>query len=63
LLEQYSGSSLGISEATMMIQTVAESGAGMAGARVIHANVYATQPSAKYGGEEQEDNTISKILR
>jgi acyl-CoA dehydrogenase len=48
LPEAFGGSGLGISEATMMMQTIAESGAGMAGAQAIHANVYATQPLAKY---------------
>ncbi|KAI4609239.1 uncharacterized protein J4E87_011068 [Alternaria ethzedia] len=42
LPEAYGGSGLGISEATMMMQTIAESGAGIAGAQAIHANVYAT---------------------
>ncbi|KAL1306286.1 hypothetical protein AAFC00_004372 [Neodothiora populina] len=47
------GSGLGILEATMMLQTISESGAGMAGAQCVHANVYATQPVAKFGTEEQ----------
>ncbi|KAI4940447.1 hypothetical protein J4E86_010827 [Alternaria arbusti] len=62
LPEAYGGSGLGISEATMMMQTIAESGAGIAGAQAIHANVYATQPLAKYGSEEQLRSTIPKII-
>jgi acyl-CoA dehydrogenase len=54
LPEAFGGSGLGISEATMMMQTIAESGAGMAGAQAIHANVYATQPLAKYGTEDYQ---------
>lgn len=53
LPESFGGSGLGISEAVMMMQTIAESGAGMAGAQAIHANVYATQPLAKFGTEKQ----------
>lgn len=49
LPEALGGAGLGISEATMMMQTIAESGAGMAGAQSIHANVYATQPLANFG--------------
>jgi acyl-CoA dehydrogenase len=45
LPEKLGGSGLGISEATMMMQTITESGAGMAGAQAIHANVYATRAS------------------
>jgi len=62
LPEAYGGSGLGISEATMMMQTIAESGAGIAGAQAIHANVYATQPLAKYGSEAQSRETIPKII-
>lgn len=61
LPEALGGSGLGISEATMMMQTIAESGAGMAGAQAIHANVYATQPLARFGSEQQLQ-TIPKIV-
>ncbi|KAL6884471.1 acyl-CoA dehydrogenase/oxidase [Trichoderma evansii] len=56
------GSGLGISEATMMMQTITESGAGMAGAQAIHANVYATQPLAKFGTNEQLESIIPNII-
>ncbi|KAJ4328362.1 hypothetical protein N0V84_001233 [Fusarium piperis] len=62
LPESLGGSGLGISEATMMMQTITESGAGMAGAQSIHANVYATQPLAKFGSKEQLETTIPKIV-
>lgn len=62
LPERYGGSGLGISEATMMMQTIAESGAGIAGAQAIHANVYATQPLAKYGSEAQLNDTLPNII-
>jgi acyl-CoA dehydrogenase len=53
LPEAVGGSGLGISEAVMMMQTITESGAGMAGAQAIHANVYATQPLSRFGSEKQ----------
>ncbi|RMJ18856.1 hypothetical protein CDV36_001469 [Fusarium kuroshium] len=62
LPESLGGSGLGISEATMMMQTITESGAGMAGAQSIHANVYATQPLAKFGSREQLEMTIPNIV-
>ncbi|GAP89298.2 putative acyl- dehydrogenase [Rosellinia necatrix] len=62
LPESLGGAGLGISEATMMMQTIAESGAGMAGAQAIHANVYATQPLAKFGTKEQLESTIPNII-
>jgi acyl-CoA dehydrogenase len=62
LPESLGGAGLGISEATMMMQTITESGAGMAGAQAIHANVYATQPLAKFGTKDQLESTIPNII-
>lgn len=46
----------------MMMQTITQSGAGMAGAQAIHANVYATQPLAKFGTRQQKEETIPRII-
>lgn len=62
LPEELGGGGLGISEATMMLQTIAESGAGMQGAQSIHANVYATQPVMKFATEDQRGRFLSKII-
>ncbi|KAM7195942.1 acyl-CoA dehydrogenase fadE12 [Naviculisporaceae sp. PSN 640] len=62
LPESLGGAGLGISEATIMMQTITESGAGMAGAQSIHANVYATQPLAKFGTAKQLEDTIPNII-
>ncbi|KAL4790662.1 acyl-CoA dehydrogenase/oxidase [Aspergillus venezuelensis] len=62
LPEENGGAGLGISEATMMMQTITQSGAGMAGAQSIHANVYATQPLAKFGNKEQINEVIPNII-
>ncbi|RAK99340.1 acyl-CoA dehydrogenase family protein [Aspergillus ibericus CBS 121593] len=62
LPEELGGAGLGISEATMMMQTITQSGAGMAGAQAIHANVYATQPLARFGTREQLGETIPNII-
>ncbi|KAL3428440.1 acyl-dehydrogenase [Phlyctema vagabunda] len=62
LPESLGGSGLGISEAVMMMQTITESGAGMAGAQAIHANVYATQPLARFGTKEQLESIIPNII-
>ena len=53
---------MGISEATMMLQSIAESGAGLAGAQSIHANVYATQPVAAFATDDQKDRFLRKII-
>lgn len=63
LPESASGSGLGVREATMMMQTISQSGAGMAGAQAIHANVYATQPVAKFGTDAQKAAFLPRIIR
>ncbi|KAL9599415.1 MAG: hypothetical protein Q9219_003852 [cf. Caloplaca sp. 3 TL-2023] len=62
LPEELGGAGLGISEATMMLQTVSQSGAGIAGAQSIHANVYATQPVAKFATKEQRHRMLPKLI-
>ena len=62
LPEELGGAGLGISEATMMLQTISQSGAGMAGAQSIHANVYATQPVAKFATEEQRKRMLPRLI-
>lgn len=62
LPEELGGGGLGISEATMMMQTISESGAGMGGCQSLHANVYATQPVAKFATEEQRSRLLPKLI-
>ncbi|KZZ95218.1 acyl-CoA dehydrogenase [Ascosphaera apis ARSEF 7405] len=63
LPEEQGGAGLGISEATMMLQTIAQSGAGLAGAQSIHANVYATQPVAKFATPEQRQEMLPRLIK
>ncbi|KAK5656457.1 hypothetical protein OQA88_4840 [Cercophora sp. LCS_1] len=58
----HGGSGLGISAATTMLEAITASGAGMAGAQSIHANVYATQPLAKFGSPSQVSSLIPDII-
>ena len=62
LPEDIGGSGLGISEATMMLQTISQSGAGIAGAQTLHANVYATQPVAKFATEDQKRRMLPGLI-
>ena len=52
--EQYGGSGLGVTEATIMAQAIAESGAGMSGASAVHINIFGLNPVAVFGTEEQK---------
>jgi acyl-CoA dehydrogenase len=63
LPEELGGASLGISEATMMLHTISESGAGIQGAQSIHANVYATQPVAAFATPEQRERFLAPLIK
>ncbi len=52
--EAYGGSGLGITEATVMMQAIAESGAGMSGASAVHINIFGLNPVVVFGTEEQK---------
>ena len=62
LPEDLGGAGLGISEATMMLQTISQSGAGIAGAQSIHANVYATQPVARFATNAQRKSMLPRLI-
>lgn len=57
------GAGLGISEATMMMQTISQTGAGMGGAQSVHANVYATQPVAKFANQQQRRDMLPGLIK
>ena len=54
LPEAYGGAGLGITEAALMMRTIAESGAGMSGASAVHINIFGLNPVAVFGSEEQK---------
>jgi acyl-CoA dehydrogenase len=51
--EEYGGAGLGITEAAIMMRTIAESGAGMSGASAIHMNVFGLNPVVVFGTPDQ----------
>jgi acyl-CoA dehydrogenase len=51
--EAYGGAGLGVTEAAIMMRTIAESGAGMSGASAIHMNVFGLNPVVVFGTQEQ----------
>jgi acyl-CoA dehydrogenase len=60
--EAVGGAGLGITEAAIMMQAVAESGGGMAAASSIHGPVFSMQPVALFGIEEQRQRMIPPVL-
>ena len=60
--EAVGGAGLGITEAAIMMQAVAESGGGMTAASSIHGPVFSMQPVAEFGTEKQQQRMIPPVL-
>ena len=60
--EAYGGSGLGITEATVMMQAIAESGAGMSGASAVHMNIFGLNPVVEFGSEEQKHRMLPPLI-
>ncbi len=60
--ESVGGAGLGITEAAIMMQAVAQSGGGMAAASTIHGPVFGLEPVILYGTEEQKQRMIPPVL-
>ena len=60
--EDYGGSGLGIQEASIMMQAISESGAGMTGASAIHMNIFGLNPVVVFGTEEQKQRYLPPLI-
>jgi acyl-CoA dehydrogenase len=60
--ESVGGSGLGITEAAVMMQAVAESGGGMSAASAIHGPVFGLEPVMLFGTDEQQKRMIPPII-
>ena len=60
--EQYGGSGLGITEASIMMQTIARSGAGFSGASAVHMNIFGLNPVVVFGTEEQKRRMLPGLI-
>jgi len=58
----YGGAGLGISEAALMMQEVAASGAGFSGASSIHMNIFGLNPVVVFGSAEQKDRFLPPLI-
>jgi acyl-CoA dehydrogenase len=61
--EEYGGSGLGITEAAILMQAVAESGAALQGASAIHLNIFGPNPIVVFGTEEQKKRILPDIIK
>jgi acyl-CoA dehydrogenase len=60
--QAYGGSGLGITEATIMMQTISESGAGMSGASSVHMNIFGLNPVVQFGSEAQKQRMLPPLI-
>ena len=61
--EEYGGAGLGIGEAAVLMQAVAESGAAMSGASAVHMNIFGLQPVVVFGTDEQKRRMLPPLIR
>jgi len=61
--EAYGGSGLGISEAAVLMQTIAESGACMSGASAVHMNIFGLNPVVVFGTDEQKRRMLPPLIK
>jgi acyl-CoA dehydrogenase len=60
--EKYGGAGLGITEAVVMMQAIAESGAAMSGASAVHINIFGLQPVVVFGTDEQKARMLPPLI-
>jgi acyl-CoA dehydrogenase len=60
--EAFGGVGLGLTEASIVMQTVARSGAGFSGASAIHLNIFGPKPLERFGSEEQKRHHLPRLI-
>ncbi len=61
--EAYGGSGLGIAEAAVMMQAIAESGAAFSGASALHMNIFGLNPVVVFGSDEQKARFLPPLIK
>jgi len=60
--EEFGGSGLGITEAAVVMQAVAQSGAGFSGASAVHMNIFGLHPVVVFGNKEQQQRWLPPLI-
>jgi acyl-CoA dehydrogenase len=60
--EAYGGAGLGISEAALMMHTIAATGAGLSGASAVHMNIFGLHPVVVFGSEAQKQRWLPPLI-
>jgi len=59
--EAYGGSGQGITEASLLLEAVAASGAAMNGATPLHLSIFGMHPVVKYGSEDMKQKYLPRV--
>lgn len=59
----HGGAGLGITEATVMMQAISESGAGFSGASAVHMNIFGLNPVVVFGTPAQQARWLPPLIR
>jgi acyl-CoA dehydrogenase len=59
---EHGGAGLGVTEAAIMMQAIAESGAAMSGASAVHMNIFGLLPVVVLGTEEQKRRMLPPLI-
>jgi len=60
--EAYGGAGMGMTEAALMMQTIAASGAGFAGASAVHMNIFGLNPVVVFGSDAQRARWLPPLI-
>lgn len=60
--EEYGGAGLGVTEAAIMMQAIAQSGAAMSGASAVHMNIFGLMPVVVFGTPEQKARMLPPLI-
>ncbi len=60
--EEVGGAGLGITEAAIMMRTIAASGAGLTGASAVHMNIFGLHPVVRHGTPEQRLRWLPPLI-
>ena len=56
---EYGGAGLGVTEAALMMQTIAQTGAGFSGASAVHINLFGPHPIVVHGTDGDDVSALS----
>jgi acyl-CoA dehydrogenase len=59
---EFGGAGLGVTEATIMMEAVSASGAGMSGSSALHLNIFGLNPVVKHGTDEQKRRMLPPLI-